>query len=210
MAQSKDAKTDYQMEGSTSFLSHFVHRGLSQSNMDPSLQTQIFVPIGPQFRFGLWGSNVSYEGSDNHFWLKILFDLKLEFNKDADLTMSYNINQFYKNTLRNGYTTKMALSIFSYRIMYDQDTNWEGTETASKYVAFGKSFPVFGNFKWDNQLGYTMIEVENLQNYFDFRTALSSHVNKLDFEFSITATSNPGQFNGRGNFFGIISTGFKY
>jgi uncharacterized protein (TIGR02001 family) len=210
LAQSKDAKGDYAIEGNTSILSHFVHHGLSQTQSDPSLQTSIFIPLGPQFRIGLWGSNVSYEGANNHIWLKVVFDLKIEFNKDVDFVIGYNINQFFKDRLRNGNTTRLGLNIFDYRISYENETNWEGTETSSRYVGFGKAFKFYGNFEWDNQIGYTMVEVTTLQSYFDLRSSISSSYNKLDFHVAVTATSNPSQFNGHGDIFGIIGMGFKY
>lgn len=209
-AQNKDTKGDYTIEGDTTILSHFVHHGLSQTQRDPSLQTSILIPLGPQFRIGLWGSNVSYEGSNNHIWLKVLFDLKIEFNKDVDFVIGYDINQFYKDKLRNGNTTRLSLNIFTYRIIYENESNWEGSETSSRYVGFGKAFKISNSFEWDNQLGYTMVEVETLQSYFDLKSKLSAVYNKLDFHIALTATSNPGQFNGNGDIFGIIGMGFKY
>lgn len=209
-AQTKEAKGDYSIEGTTNILSHFVHHGLSQTQRDPSLQTSIYIPLGPQFRIGLWGSNVSYEGANNHIWLKVLFDLKIEFNKDVDFIIGYDVNQFYKDKIRNGNTTRLGLNIFSYRIVYETESNWEGTETSSRHVGFGKAFKIYNNFEWDNELGYTMVEVTTLQSYFDLRSKISATYNKLDFHIAATATSNPGQFNGNGDIFGIIGMGFKY
>lgn len=209
-AQTKETKGDYSIEGMTNILSHFVHHGLSQTQRDPSLQTSIYIPLGPQFRIGLWGSNVSYEGLNNHIWLKVLFDLKIEFNKDVDFILGYDVNQFFKDKIRNGNTTRLGLNIFTYRIVYETESNWEGTETSSRHVGLGKAFKIYNNFEWDNELGYTMVEVTTLQSYFDLRSKISASYNKLDFHIAATATSNPGQFNGNGDIFGIIGMGFKY
>lgn len=210
LAQSKDSKTDYQTEGTTSILSHYVHHGLSQTNKDPSLQTSIFIPVGPQFRIGLWGSNVSYEGTDNHILIRIPVELKLEFNKDVDLTIGYSGNQYYKSHARDGSTTSLHLNVFDYIIIHEMESNWEGTETKSKYFGFNKTFKISGDFNWENQLGYTVISVENLQNYFDLMSAISGKLNKLIYKFTITATSSPSQFNGNGDVFGIFSLGFGF
>lgn len=201
---------DYQTEGTTSILSHFVRHGLSQTNKDPSLQTSIFIPVGPQFRIGLWGSNVSYEGLDNHILIRIPVELKLEFNKDVNLTIGYSANQYYKSHGRDGNTTSLQLNVFDYLIVHELESNWEGTETKSKYFAFNKTFTFGGDFNWENQLGYTIISVENLQNYFDIMTAVSGRANNLIYKFTVTATSNPGQFNGAGDIFGIFSLGFGF
>jgi uncharacterized protein (TIGR02001 family) len=209
-SQSKDSKNEYQTEGTTSILSHYVHHGLSQTNKDPSLQTSILIPIGPQFRLGIWGSNVSYEGTDNHIVIRIPFELKLEFNKDVDLTIGYSANQYYKSHTRDGNTTSLKLDVFDYIVIHEIESNWEGSETKSKYFAFNKTFKIGGDFLWENQLGYTVISVENLQNYFDLMTAISGKADKLIYKFAVTATSVPSQFNGAGDAFGIFSLGFSF
>lgn len=206
----RDGKSQYQTEGNASILSHFVHHGLSQTNKDPSLQTSLYLAVGPQFRVGLWGSNVSYEGLDNHILIKIPAELRLEFNKDVNLTLGYSLNQYHKSRIRDGNTTALQLNVFDYLIIHELESNWEGTETKSKYFAFNKSFKVSNDFLWENQLGYTVISVENLQNYFDLMTAISGKTNNLTYKLAITATSNPGQFNGAGELFGIFSLGFGF
>lgn len=206
----KDTKAENQTEGSASILSHYVYHGLSQTNKDPSLQTSLFINIGPQFRFGLWGSNVSYEGQDNHIVIKIPFELKLEFNKDVHLLVGYSINQYFKSKTRDGNTTRLDLVVFDYTIIHEIESNWEGTETKSRYFAFNKGFKISNDFIWENQLGYTILNVENLQNYFDLSTGISGKTNRLSYKFTVTATSNPGQFNGAGDVFGIFSVGFGF
>lgn len=206
----RDAKSDYQTEGTTSILSHYVHHGLSQTNKDPSLQTSIFIPVGPQFRIGLWGSNVSYPGLDNHIMIKIPVELKLDFNKDVDLKIGYSLNQYFKSRVRNGNTTHLHLTVFDYLIIHEIESNWEGSDTKSKYFAFNKTFRVFGDYNWENQLGYTVINMENLQNYFDVMTGIGGKTNKLIYKFTLTATSKASQFNGAGDVFGIFSLGFGF
>lgn len=206
----RDAKNENQTTGSASILSHFVYHGLSQTNKDPSLQTSLFMNIGPQFRIGLWGSNVSYEGQDNHIVIKIPLELKLEFNKDASLTIGYSSNQYYKSRIRNGNTSSLHLDIFDYLIIYEIESNWEGSETKSKYFAFNKTFKVGNDFTWENQIGYTVLSVENLQNYFDLSTGIAGKNDRITYKFIVTATSNPSQFNGAGDVFAILSVGFDF
>jgi uncharacterized protein (TIGR02001 family) len=207
---SRDQKSNYQTEGKASILSHFVQHGLSQTNKDPSLQTSLHMAIGPQFRIGLWGSNVSYEGLDNHILIKIPVELKLEFNQDVNLTIGYSMNQYYKSRIRDGNTTTLHLNVFDYLIIHELESNWEGTETKSKYFAFNKSFKLSTDFVWENQLGYTVLSVENLQNYFDLMTGIAGKSNNLTYKFTVTATSTPSQFNGSGDVFGIFSVGFGF
>lgn len=206
-AQTKEVDN---VEAKTQIVSHFVHHGLSESNKDPSLQTEISVPLGPQFKAAIWGGNVSYEGLDEHFWLKFMFDLKVDISKDVALLIGYNLNQFYKSKQRNGNTQSIRLEIYSYQIKYERESNWEGYEESSKYVSFGKSFSLQNNITWDNQVGYIMLNVESLQNYFDIRSQINYKHNRLNYLAAITATSNPGQFSGRGDVFGLIGIGINY
>lgn len=210
LAQSKETQKSYAIEGSATILSHFVYHGLSQTQKDPSLQTLLVVPLIPEFKVGIWGSNVSYENANNHVWFKLLFDLNIELNKDVQLIFGYNFNKFYKDSIRNGSTLILGTNLFDYQIRYESETNWQGTETGARYVSFGKIFQIFSQFDWLNQIGYSMLEVPNLQNYFDLKSQISTSYNKLNFLAAVTLTSTPSQFNGNGDIFAILGIGFTY
>lgn len=204
------SKSNPSIEGSTIIQSHFVENGLSQSNKDPSVQTSLFVPLGSQFKIGLWGSNVSYEGLNDHIQLRVPAEININFNKDLGLLLGYSIKQYYKDTIRNGNTVKIHLVVYDYKIIHEIESNWEGTETNSKYFGFGKNFPVFGNMIWSNQLGYTIVSVSGLNSFFDLRTGLFGQYNRIKYGAELTSTSNPSQFNGRGDIFVILSLGFGF
>lgn len=195
----------YRLLGEAELQSHFIHHGLSQTNKDPSLQGLFWFNFGPQFRLGVWGSNTNYEGSDIHLWLRFSADVKVDFSTTADLKIRYSQNQFYKSDSRNGSTVGLDLGLFTYHIIYEIESNWDGTNTGSSYYAFQKSIDVFGSWKWNNQVGYTMVKADAYSNFFDFRTGIGTQIKDIFVEVVATDTSIPSQFNERGDLFFLLS-----
>ena len=84
----------YKLEGNAQLASNFVSRGLTQTNKDPGLQSAFWFNFGPQFRLGIWGSNVHYEGIDSHIWIRLNGDIKIDFSANANLVMKYSNNNY--------------------------------------------------------------------------------------------------------------------
>lgn len=201
----------YKLTGEAELLTHFVHHGLSQTNQDPSLHGSFWFNFGPQFRLGIWGSNTNYEGSDIHLWLRFSADIKVDFTENAQLFITYNQNQFYKSAARNGNTVGLNLGLFKYHVIYEIESNWDGTSTGSSYYAFQKNTDLWTTYQWNNQIGYSMVKVSGFTNYFDLRTALGTKLKDVFVEVSLTGTSAASQFNGRGDYFvmGSVQAGFN-
>lgn len=200
-----DASPTFQLSGDVSLLSHYVENGLSQSNHSPALQGSFWFNFGPQFRLGLWGSNTNYENSDDHFNLRFNGDIKVDFSSNVNAILGYSHSQFYNGGDRNGSIISLDINFWNYRVTYDKYSNWEGTELESSRFAFGALFPVFGNWQWDNEIGYNTPALSALTPYFDGWTALGVRWGTLLIEGAVTGTSNSSQFNGRGEYFFILS-----
>ncbi|MNJ99816.1 putative bacterial protein [compost metagenome] len=209
--RSNNTAPTFKMTGEVALLSHYVKNGLSQSNKDPALQGSFWFNFGPQFRMGLWGSNVNYEGGNDHFNLNLNADLKIDFSQTTNGILKYSQNQYYKSGDRNGNTLAFHLNFGTYRVTYENESNWEGTDDRSTRFAFGKKSDVFGTWKWDNELGYNTPQVDSITSYFDFRTGLGTKVgNVIFFEGTVTATSSPSQFEGSGDVFLILSASTQF
>ena len=155
------------LNGSAELLSHYVERGLSQTTSAPALQGSFWFNFGPQFRIGLFGSNVNYKNGDEHLVLKPTGDLKINFTSNTVLVIDYKQNLYYSTSNRNGSTVGAHLTVFGYRVNYEVDSNWEGTSTSATYYSLGKTFEFSRGIKWSNDLGYTMVTVDSLSNFFD-------------------------------------------
>lgn len=193
----------FKMNGTVALLSNFVEHGLTQTNKDPTLQGAFGFNFGPQFRMGVWGSNVNYESTE-HFLLKINAELKVQLSSESDFKLGYNSNRYFKSDLRNGSTTYLQLSVHGFRIRHETTGNWEGTDQKAKYYSFGKAFELSQSWIWDNEVGYTMVtDVIDIVNFFDARTSFqyTSSMNNITYQLTATGTSEARQFYGRGDVF---------
>jgi uncharacterized protein (TIGR02001 family) len=191
----------FKMNGDVALLTNFVEHGLTQTNKDPSLQGAFGFNFGPQFKLGLWGSNVSYQSTE-HFLLKINAELKVQTTATTDFKLGYFDNHYFKSDTRNGNTAYVLITSHGYRIRYESNSNWEGSEASAAYYSFGKAFDINPNWKWDNEIGYTMInDVPTMENYFDLRTSfVYKGGNNILYQITATTTSASSQFtNGQGD-----------
>lgn len=188
---SQEKKDDTKISGEAALLSQWVHRGLTQTNGDPCIQTSLWFHFGPQFKMGFQGFNVSYADKvDTHVLLKGSAELSVALSSTSSLTLMYSNNMYFKNNGLNGNTSGLYIDIYGYRFMYEQETNWEATEVSSTHISLGKTFDVLSGFKWSNQVGYSMLEETGFSNYFDIRTGLGIKSGIALYETSITATSS--------------------
>lgn len=204
-AAETDSKDFLKVSGKASLRSNYVEKGLTQTNKDPGLEGSYILNLGQQFRMILMGSNVSFENSESHLLLKLKGELKVDFSPNFITKVKYSDNHYYKPENRNGTTLSLQFLIFDYRVLYEYESNWEGTETGASSYSFGKEFTVFGNWKWDNELGYNMLKDSTYQNYFDIRSMLGYKIDSIFYEGGITATSAPSQFHGAGDLFFVVS-----
>lgn len=200
----------YKLEGNAQLTTNFVSRGLTQTNKDPGLQSTFWFNFGPQFRLGLWGSNVHYEGYDTHAWIRLNGDIKIDFSSNSNLVLKYSNNNYFAGNSRNGNTMGLHLDIYGYKVLYEMESNWEGSSTSSTHFAFQKTYEVFGDWKWDNQIGYSMLKVTNFQNYFDLRSFIGSSSGTFEYQAGVTWTSSPSQFAGRGDLFFAAIIGVNF
>ena len=195
------------LSGDSKIFSNFTHRGVSQTNNDPGMQTSLWFNFGPQFRMGLWGSNVTYPGQDTHLWVALNADIRIPFSDKVGLEFKYSDNKYYASNSRNGTTFGAYLDIYGYKTTFEMDSNWNGTEAGANYFAFGKLYYLFGDWMWDNQIGYSMLKTSNYSNYFDIKSSFGNVKNNFEYFVTLTWTSNASQFSGRGDLFLIFNVG---
>jgi uncharacterized protein (TIGR02001 family) len=203
--QSGNSAPTFKLSGEVELLSHYVQDGLSQTDNSPALRGSFWFNFGPQFRLGLDGSNVSFENSDDHFNLNLNAELRIAFNQVSSATLRYSKNQYYKSGDRNGNTLGLQVNYLNYRVLYEQKSNWEGTDSRSTRYGFGNTMDIFGSWKWNSEVGYNTPNNDNFNAYFDARTGLGSKFSVIFLEGAVSATSSPDQFHGAGDIFVILS-----
>lgn len=204
--QTADQKSPLdRINGDVSLLTHYVEDGLSQSDKNPAIQGNFWVNFGTQFRLGVFGSSVDYANSSDNFNLKVMGELKADFNANSYGVLGYTQNYYYSQDGRNGGTFSILLNFYGYRVKYYRDSNWNGTSQHGERYSFGKDLAVFGTWRWNNEVGYTVPHDSLYSPFLDFRTALGSKFGMLFLEGAVTATSNPHELNGQGDPFILLS-----
>lgn len=189
----------FKMTGELSLLTNYVERGLTQTNKDPALQGAVSFNFGPQFRMGLWGSNVNFQSSE-HFLLKINAELMIPISLTTEVDLGYSNNKYFKTDTRDGGTVHLNIKFSQFRVRYETESNWEGTGSSSSHYIFGMLSDINPSWKWDNEAGYNMLTADNYTNYFHVRTsALYKGGNSINYQISASATSAAEQFHGEGD-----------
>lgn len=187
----QEKKEDTKISGEAALLSQWVHRGLTQTNGDPCIQTSLWFHFGPQFKLGFQGFNVSYADKiDTHVLLKGAAELSVALSSTSSLALIYSNNMYFKSNGLNGNTSGLNIDIMGYKFIYEQESNWEATETSTTHFALEKVFDVLGGFKWSNQLGYSVLDETGYSSYVHIRSGLGIKSGIALYESSITATSS--------------------
>jgi len=208
-SKSSESTPTFQLSGDAKLTSHFVYRGLSYTDQDPGLNAGFYFNLGPQFKFGVAGSNVKFD--DTHLWLMFRAVVKVDFSSDVIMNLYYNTNRFYKSDSRNGTTIGTKIDIYSFRLNFDMESNWEGTAEQAQYLALSKTFAMPYDLSLLVSGGYTMQKSTSYTNYFDFKVAgLYKTRVAGTWELGFTMLSNGGQFGDRGKPFVALSTQFEF
>lgn len=212
-AQEGPARTS-PIAGEAELMSHFVERGLSHSDKDPALQASFWFNFGPQFRAGIGGTNVGYQGSDSRFLLKYNADIKIDFTDNINLTIDVSNHNYYKPETRNGWVYALRFRLYEvWRLKYESLTNWEATQTAANHISLTYDYLLSERWKAPVQFGYTMVSADApaYKSYFDLRGGAHFEQNEiLKYKIDLTWNSNAAQFPGRAGIFLILGVQLAY
>lgn len=196
----------YRLTGAATLASNFVDKGLTQTKGDPGLQTDFWFNFGSQFRMGLWGANVRYDSTPTtHFWLKANADVKVDFSANAKMNIVYSENKYYKDNDRSGNLVGLHFDFWGWKIIYDMQSNWEGTGQKATYAAAETESPVWGEYIWANHAGYVMPEAEGVTSFFDIRTGLGTKAKDFVLMGSVSFSTATGEFKDQGQLAFILS-----
>lgn len=197
------------LSGHAQLTSHFVHKGLSYTDKDPGLNTSFFFNLGPQFKFGFFGSNVKFD--ETHLWLSFRGEVKVNFSPTVEMDLYYHDDHYFRSSQRNGNILGTKLFISGIKLQFEMLSNWEGSKTRSQYFATGYDFDFFYGLLLGTHLGYTTQNTE-LKNYFDGRLGLIYRTERSGvYDIFITSTSSPSQFeNKRGQTAYGASAAFEF
>jgi uncharacterized protein (TIGR02001 family) len=197
----------FKLSGAAELMNNYVNRGLTETDKDPALQAAFWFNFGPQFRMGLWGSNVGYEGSETRFLLRANADVKISFSQTTSMNILIHNNNYFKPEGRNGWIYGAHIHMPPLKFILESESNWAGTLSQMNYFGLGYEVDLDERWKWPTQIGYSQIKSDSYSNYIDFRTGIhyKSGVN-IRYKLDMTGLlNNAAQFNGRGAYAFILA-----
>lgn len=205
-AQNKENSSNiptFRMSGSALLTSHYIHRGLSQTHGDPALQVHFSYNLGPQIEFGLWGSNVRYESTNEHLNLQFYGGARVDFSTNAQLEFQYRLSRYFHDDSRNGALLDIKFNVFTYYILLESQSNWEGTDTSSSHFALGYNYKFGSSLLLDLNAAYNQLTAVGFNNYFDLQAELTyTQSATLSYTLGLSLNSESSQFNGDGDPYG--------
>jgi hypothetical protein len=210
--KSTNSVPTYKISVDAKLLSHFIERGLSISDKNPAMNASFLFNLGPQFRFGFWGSNIAnISAQDDNFWFKFLAEVKVDFNATSGLKVYLTDDHYYKSSVRNGQIAGIKLNYNMYYGVIEWMNNYQGSHTDSIYLGGGRLFNSWRGTKIGGEVGYTQQHATGLENYFDFKILGMYQVTpNFQTEAGVTAITNESQFNGRGEPAFYLSISLNY
>lgn len=197
LAQDKERdKTRNLVSGDAMLWSHYIVKGLSYSDNNPAMNASFVANLHPQFKAGIWGSNVSnLNATDDNFWMQIFSRIHIDFGDRFTFNLFLTDNHFYKSDIRNGQTFGADINLKGYEFGFELMNNYEGTKSAAEYLWLGKLFDYRTSFKYGGYGGVTVSQSSAYQSYFDFKIVGQYIFNSIcNAESGLTFNSNSAQF----------------
>lgn len=196
-------KSTAKLFGEMALLTNYVSYGITETMRDPAVQAS-FGYMSPQWKLGVWGSNVAYEENSENLNLRLLGNYKIEFSQSISLLGQYSFNRFYKSSNRNGTLLNFDLALYGYHVLIERNDNWEGTKTISQHFGFSMNWNLPWTLTGTLYAGYNMLAADGFSNYFDLRPSVSTKVWDVMCELAMTYNSQASQYNGNADIFWIF------
>ncbi len=194
-AQSSTNFTGKKVEGDASLLTNYIWHGLTQTKLNPAIQSSIFYNFNQTLRFGAWGSNVNYYNSNKaNALLKLKGDIFVPLSTDTSFGIHYSDNHYFESDDRDGNTVGLNIEVYKYNFLYEQESNWQRLGVKSKYLRLQKIWDVFTTWKLETHVGYTQIEGAPFSDYFDLLAGVGYSSGAFSWQVGATSTSNNSQF----------------
>lgn len=193
-------------------LTNYVWHGLTFTKRNPAIQTSFHYNLSPIVKVGMWGSNVSFYGPNqkSNAVLKLLFDIKIPFNNDYNMSLRFNDNHYFESSDHDGTTFILDFGIYSYNFGLENESNWRGEVTKTKYYYLEKTWDVFGRWKWENHIGYTQFETLDAGPYFDVKTGIGTNISFAFCQLALTFTDDNSRWGPWADYFFTFSGSARF
>lgn len=203
----------FSVSGTADLNTHFIHRGLSYTDRDPSLNADFLIHMGSQFKFGIWGSNISQiTNSDDNLWLKFVGEIRVDINPANKLEVYIHDHHFYTSQERNGQSLGFRIiGLDKYQTLLELGNNFEATHANYEYLQFTYFQPIFPEVKAAGSVGFTHHNAPGSESYFDFKAELIYQpLQSISGYLATTFPSNFDQFGERSKLFIVGGIRLQY
>ena len=174
---------------------NYIVKGLTQTLGDPVFQGGMGYNFG-MFRGGLFASNVRFPTENEHLQLKPYLQFVVDFTPDYIMYVGYEMSNYYKSGDRNFTETSIGMSVYGYKLMFLQSTNFEATQEASSHIAFSKTFDIPWSLKLEASLQSNSPQaVDTYKSYLDLGLKVRYDYQNMEVFSKLTGTSNSSQFS---------------
>ena len=190
------------ISGDASLLSNYIWHGLTQTKLNPAIQSSIFYNLNPVLRFGAWGSNVTYyNGSKANALLKLKGDINVQISPNTAFGIHFSDNHYFETDDRDGNTLGIDFEAYRYNFLIEQEGNWQKAGNKARYLKVERTWDVFTNWKWENHIGYTMFQGGSYSDYLDFLSGIGMVNGAFSWQVGATTTSKNTQFDNYADIF---------
>ena len=200
-SKDKDSGTipNYGIVGSARLTSNFIDRGLSYSDGHTAFNAAFLMHLGSQFKFGIWGSNISnLTSSEDNLWVKYVGQVFIDFQQNSKMIFYVHDDHFYKSDLRNGQRFGFKVDYSRFTGLYEYNNNYEGTRASSSYINVKFTKKYSDKIGLDLGLGYTFQNSNTYNDYADVSAvAFYKPTTTFRTEIGLTMPSNTTQFGSR-------------
>lgn len=179
-------------------LTNYVSKGIAQTQKDPAFQAGFGYKLNSA-RFGLWGSNVKYEGTDEHLNMRAYIGYDFFFTSNVDMLFRYDFSRYYKSGTRNGTILSFDLNLFSYHVLHEREDNFEGLKGERSWYAFRKEWQIPWSLFFEATIGYSTISTAGYNNYFDSDLQVKYKTSAITYALGSTFNSAASQFGTAGS-----------
>lgn len=199
-----------QLYGETSILTNYWENGFSQTEGTVAIQGSSGYQFGKNFRLGIWGTSVHYEGSKASSHLRPLAAYIIPFSRNVFLTVGLSRHYYFNESSRNGGEDSITLKVFDYNINYNKVTNLDGSDNTAKRYGVSNDFNLNSNFLFHWEVNYTKLNDDYDTNYLDGKVGLIYPYKQVFYQMFTMANSKPKLFPGRANFSAALGATAKF
>jgi uncharacterized protein (TIGR02001 family) len=196
--------------GETSIFTNYWENGASQTDGAVTIQGSSGYQFGKNFKLGIWGSSVHFEGSNASSHIRPLVGYIIPFSRNVFLTIGLSRHYYFNDKVRNGGEDSLNLRIYDYNFTYSKISNLDGSENSAKRYGVLNDINLNTSFLLHWEVNYTAINDDDNNTYFDGKVGLIYPYKQIFYQMFMMANSNPTLFTGRANFSAALGATAKF